>query len=300
MVFSEQLKVMVRKRSHLRCCLCHDLGVDIHHIVPQAEDGPDAEDNAAALCPSCHDRYGANPDKRKLIREARDLWYEICASRFSSGSADLKEIAETLRGLATKEDLERFALRNATYVLGASGKETAPSGDDPYSFMRPEFIHPLIVRELLGWISDPAATVIAVDLTSANRSNRFFGEFSIASRDGRTWVEWAGDKGEYFTYAHIANSPSGIQMVECYDGGGGSGVFGSVALFSLERDQALAEERNAKLSARPRIILKSLGSVTLGDRYKGKIAYEGRLLVIGPDDGWFKRGKEASKALPIE
>jgi len=187
--------------------------------------------------------------------------------------------------LATKEDLERFALRNVSYVLGGSGRETQAGGDDPYSFMRPEFIHPLIVRELLGWISDPAATVIAVDLASANRSNRFFGKFSITPRGGRTWVEWAGDKGEYFTYAYVVNSPSGIQMVECHDCGGGSGVFSSVGLFSLERDQALAEEKDGRFSARPRIILKSLGSVTLGDRYWGKIAYEGGFLTVGPDDG---------------
>jgi len=298
MAFSEQLKVTVRKRSHLSCCVCHDFGVDIHHIVPQAEEGPDTEDNAAALCPSCHDRYGANPQKRKLIREARDLWYDICASRYSSGLKELNEIAEALRQVATKDDLERLTLRNASYVLGASGRGTAPADDVPYSFERAEFIHPLIVRELLGWISDPAATVIAVDLTAANRSNRFFGEFSITVRDGRSWAGWVGDKGEYFTYAHIATSPSGIQMVECYDCGGGSGVFGSVGLFSLERDQAL-EEESAKFSVRPRIILKSLGSVMLGDRYKGKIAYEDGLLVIGPDEGWFQRGKDGSKAVPI-
>jgi hypothetical protein len=96
-----------------------------------------------------------------------------------------------------------------SFVLGASGREAAPAADDPYSFQGEEFIHPLIVRELLGWLSDPAATVLAVDLTSANRSNRFFGEFSRTMRDGRTWIGWVGDNGEYFTYAHIANSPSG-------------------------------------------------------------------------------------------
>lgn len=299
MAFSEQLKVTVRKRSHLRCCLCHELGVDIHHVVPQSDGGPDTEDNAAALCPSCHDRYGANPEKRKFIREARDLWYEICASRFSSGSQELKEIAESLRHVATKEDLERLALRNVSYVLGASDRKVSAI-NAPYSFEREQFIHPLIVRELLGWISDPAATIIAVDLTSANRSNRFFGEFSLTVQDARTWVGWVGDKGEYFTYAHVASSPSGVQMVECYDCGGGSGVFGSVGLFSLEHDQALEQDASAKISARPRLILKTLGSMMLGDRYKGKIEYEDGLLVIGPDDGWFNRGREASKALPIK
>jgi hypothetical protein len=38
---------------------------------------PDELENAAPLCPSCHETYGANPTKRKFLREARDLWYEI-------------------------------------------------------------------------------------------------------------------------------------------------------------------------------------------------------------------------------
>ncbi len=82
MAFVEALKSRIRKKAHLRCCLCHSIGVDIHHIVQQAEGGLDPEDNAAPLCPACHDRYGANPEKRKLIREARDVWYDLCAKRF--------------------------------------------------------------------------------------------------------------------------------------------------------------------------------------------------------------------------
>ena len=64
--------------------MCHDLVVHIHHIVPQAEGGSDTEDNAAPLCPSCHDKFGANPQKRKLIREMRDHWYEICEERYTA------------------------------------------------------------------------------------------------------------------------------------------------------------------------------------------------------------------------
>jgi hypothetical protein len=86
MPFSEQLKLQVRRKAHFKCCLCHALGVEIHHIIPQAEGGVDTEDNAAPLCPSCHDIYGANPEKRKFIRESRDFWYELCERRFAQGT----------------------------------------------------------------------------------------------------------------------------------------------------------------------------------------------------------------------
>jgi len=201
----------------------HLIGVDIHHIVPESEGGPDVDDNAAPLCPSCHETYGANPQKRKFIREARDLWYEICATRFASDNEQLRAIVEMLQNVATREDVERLAVQNSGVVLGASSGLAGPSPDhSAYSFEHEEFVHPLIVRELLGWLSDPAATVVAVDLTSANRSNRFFGEFSRSVHDGRTWIEWVGNERESFAYAYIATSPSGIQMVECYDCGGSS------------------------------------------------------------------------------
>ncbi|MGD0105543.1 MAG: HNH endonuclease signature motif containing protein [Rhodopila sp.] len=69
MAFPERLKLAVKKRADFRCCLCHTLYVEIHHITPQQEGGPDDEDNAAPLCPTCHETYGANPEKRKFIKK---------------------------------------------------------------------------------------------------------------------------------------------------------------------------------------------------------------------------------------
>lgn len=99
MAFSEGLKSSVRRKGHLRCCVCHGFAVDIHHITPQAEDGSDTEDNAAPLCPTCHGTYGANPTKWKTIREARDLWFEICATRFASDAVRVDRLIGQLEGL---------------------------------------------------------------------------------------------------------------------------------------------------------------------------------------------------------
>jgi hypothetical protein len=88
-------------------------------------------------------------------------------------------------------------------------------------------------------------------------------------------------------------------MVECNDCGGGTGIFGWVSLFSLERDQSVEESVGA-VSSRPRILLKTLGSLALGDRYDGEITYGGGFLNIGPDHGWFNRGESASRVLRIE
>ncbi len=299
MAFSEDQKAAVRRRGHFRCCLCHALGVEVHHITPAADDGPDTEDNAAPLCPSCHDIYGANPVKRKFIREARDFWYELCARSVPFPAEELRAISAALERVATKDDLARLSIQNTSYVLGQSRAGVAPWEQLRYSFVREEFVHPLIVRELLGWLSDPAATIVSVDLATANRSNRFWGDFSIRRGDRGVQVEWRNDQREVFGYTHIATSPSGVHILECHDCTGGSGVFGSVCLLALEQDRSLYEESARSLFARERVLLKTLGSITLGDRYAGEITYRDGLLVIGPDEGWFRRGDAACKEIPI-
>ena len=106
MAFKDSIKLSVKKKAHFCCCLCHALYVEVHHIIPESEDGPDTEDNAAPLCPSCHETYGNDPKKRKFIREARDFWYEICASRFKGDTNRFAEISSKIESTATKENLD--------------------------------------------------------------------------------------------------------------------------------------------------------------------------------------------------
>jgi rubrerythrin len=92
MAFSEKLKLEVKKLGAFRCCRCHEIGVDIHHIIPQADNGPDDINNAAPLCQNCHDRFGGNPEKRREIRQMRDWWYEVVKEKYNDG--DSKKLAE--------------------------------------------------------------------------------------------------------------------------------------------------------------------------------------------------------------
>lgn len=95
MSFSENTKLEAKRRSAFRCCVCHHLFVEIHHIIPQEEGGPDTLDNAAPLCARCHDIYGDNPKKQKQLREMRDYWWELMAERagFLTTVEDLSDLA---------------------------------------------------------------------------------------------------------------------------------------------------------------------------------------------------------------
>ncbi len=116
MPFSENLKTALRHRAWHCCCRCHDRKpLEVHHIVPQAEGGPDTEDNAVPLCAQCHADWGGNPEKRKYLRDSRDSWFMRCD----------KATPETL---LSSESLDYETAKNALGVVefllhsGANGE----------------------------------------------------------------------------------------------------------------------------------------------------------------------------------
>jgi uncharacterized CHY-type Zn-finger protein len=100
MAFSEKTKLEAKRKSHFACVICHQPFVEVHHILPQADEGSDELDNAAPLCGSCHDLFGANPVKRKQIREMRDFWWEICEKR--PANPNLISLNEKLDAIQTQ------------------------------------------------------------------------------------------------------------------------------------------------------------------------------------------------------
>jgi hypothetical protein len=41
MGFSEKTKLEVKKKANFQCCMCRGFIVDVHHIIPTNENGPD-------------------------------------------------------------------------------------------------------------------------------------------------------------------------------------------------------------------------------------------------------------------
>ena len=229
MTFSRSTKELVRKRAWFACCICKkiSLGLEIHHIVPQRNGGPNTEENAAPLCPSCHTIYGGNLDLQARIREMRDWWYEQ-VERLFGADKDPVEVIRSIHDTFSLEELERLTVHNPTYLLGREG--TGRLAETQFSFHEEEYVHPRIVQELLGWISDSGSTVVGVDLGAANKSNRFHGDTSVNSRGDIDWVSWGG-KRESFTYRHVATTPSGVEILECHDWLGETACLGRLHCF---------------------------------------------------------------------
>jgi hypothetical protein len=97
MPFSEAVKLEAKRRSDFQCAACRNPFVEVHHLIPQAENGPDTIDNACPLCARCHDLCGANPEKRKQLREMRDFQWELNAK--TRQSPDVVALNQTLDGI---------------------------------------------------------------------------------------------------------------------------------------------------------------------------------------------------------
>jgi hypothetical protein len=91
-VFPRDQITELLKACHRRCCICHKfcgVKIEVDHIVPAAEGGPDDVDNAIPVCFDCHAEIYSYNDKhprgRKFrpeeLRGHKDQWLEICRTR---------------------------------------------------------------------------------------------------------------------------------------------------------------------------------------------------------------------------
>ena len=113
MGFSEKVKREVKEKAMFRCCICQVIRVHIHHILPTKDGGSDDIDNAAPLCPSCHDNYGDNPSKRKEIKQMRDFWYKKVEKMYPDNSIIIGMIENIDTRLETIQD--NFANQNHSW-----------------------------------------------------------------------------------------------------------------------------------------------------------------------------------------
>jgi hypothetical protein len=114
MGFSDQVKKLAKSKSAHRCCVCHKPFVEIHHLLPQKEGGPDTIENAAPLCASCHDLYGGNPEKRKALTQMRDDWWLLMEKRRQT-ITEASEIDDFV--LIDEEPNHQGSLRNQKVAL---------------------------------------------------------------------------------------------------------------------------------------------------------------------------------------
>lgn len=110
-----------------------------------------------------------------------------------------------------------------------------------YSFSKPEYIKPMIIADLYGWISDLGGQVVSVNVPGANESNRYCAEVTANGTDTNPVVT-ARDDESSFSYQYLGCSFSGVHLLQTWSSGGGSGVFCAVIIVTLSRESAVEIE----------------------------------------------------------
>ena len=175
-----------------------------------------------------------------------------------------------------------------------------------YSFKKAPFVHPKIINEFVGHLSDVGDQVIAINLLDSQDSNRYFGEISVAPQEDPTVPSWPwvysaeGDEstrmepGElwgvpWYAYRWVGSTQSGLDVLHVKGSGGGSGIFNWVVFTQTEVDQGAdyplsrdVENRTEAVRSeiRARELLRFIGRIPLGDRWLGTVEVNGNDVVV--------------------
>lgn len=87
MPFPYKVRIAALVACQRYCCLCHErkhIQLQCHHIIQEADSGPDTFDNCIPLCPDCHAQVlafnpkhpvGGTPYHPEELKRRRDDWY---------------------------------------------------------------------------------------------------------------------------------------------------------------------------------------------------------------------------------
>jgi hypothetical protein len=119
MPFSKKIQKNALIKSHRRCSVCHEFAgraVNVHHIIQEADGGPNTIDNAIVLCLRCHSEAGHYNPRHPIgikyspeeLRQHRDKWIKLCES---NPPPTVTAIADVLwKRIYTSQDLHKYAL----------------------------------------------------------------------------------------------------------------------------------------------------------------------------------------------
>lgn len=166
------------------------------------------------------------------------------------------------------------------YFLLISFMSICHANECTYSFSKSPYINPAIVELLNPWISDSEEQIMSVCL-SQNRSNRF-GDFKISKETGTSPTVYTKNQGSYCSYQHIGKAGK-VDIIMVRQSNGGTMVSTDLFFVHIEKQMTFAISGNTLRKSVPMWILRKVGSIPLGDRYRGNITLRDNVLHIPKD-----------------
>lgn len=140
-----------------------------------------------------------------------------------------------------------------------------------YSFTRPDYIHPAILADLNGSLSDRGDEVVSINVLTANDSNRYFGDVVVDEGTNPPIVTSVRGQ-DIFRYQYLGRSVTGMHLVRTWHSSGGSGVFCDVLMVTVGTGPAI-EVKDNKVTKGERLTIKKIAAIPLGDRFEGSLRY---------------------------
>lgn len=188
---------------------------------------------------------------------------------------------------------------NDPSLLGPNGEGRLHA---TYSFRQAPFVHPKIVGDLVGLLSDTGNQVVAIDLLDSQARNRYRGDISVASLNDPpvpSWP-WVGAlEGERppresprrqagHAYRYVGSTPSGLDILHLRSSAGGVALGNHLLFVRIEADYGVDYEVSAASSGgqqavepefRQRELIHLVGRIQLGDRWFGTVEVVGNDVV---------------------
>jgi hypothetical protein len=177
----------------------------------------------------------------------------------------------------------------------------------------------LIVSDLQGSASDAGQPVVAIDILDAKDSDRYSGQVDtsetgdlaprhpVVSFQGKRAGDQESDV-EYEGYEYVGLTRSGLHVLLTWSRHGSNAVgkplIDTRLLFLVvEEDRGMTEvelPQKEKVRVgldRRRLLVRTLGSLSLGNLWRGTLQIDGNTVVVGRDQG---RGHNNSETVTLE
>lgn len=165
-----------------------------------------------------------------------------------------------------------------------------------YSFINSEFVNPRIIEDLVGLLSDSGDQIVSINISESNESNRYFGDVSINIINRGYPVVTSKYDNCSFSYQYLGISFSGIHLLKIWSNSCGVGVFCNIVMVTLSIDSTFEQRVDEGIKVN-RFVVKLVGTIPLGDRYKGDLKYKFGVLTIPACNGIASLRKKQSRMI---
>lgn len=168
-----------------------------------------------------------------------------------------------------------FLLSSCAAPIESTGVSQTTIFHETFAY-RDSPIHPGVIREFEGWMSDGGPITVAVDIAAAHGSDEYLDADVIDGPNG--WIAYRPSERERFAYRWLGRLDRGVHVVQTSSSGGGSGRFINLQFLQLKTDLAFLPD------GRPteRLVLSVFRWYPMGDRVYGPVLLDGNTVVIGP------------------